>query len=74
MFGFRTESSKMDENINVVDTLYSDSMMPNGWVVIVSLTEGDIIYGSFASKEDAIQYGKGMVNATIKRMFFPTIH
>ena len=64
----------MDENINVVEPRYSDSMWPNGWIVIVSLTDGDWNYGPFASKEDAIEYGKRLVNATIKRIFYPSMH
>ena len=64
----------MDENIKVVDKIHSDSMMQNGWVVVVSLAEGDIHYGLFASKESAIEYGKKMINATIYQLFFPTLH
>ena len=64
----------MDENINVVEGRYSDSMWPNGWIVIVALTSGDIHYGPFASKDEAIEYGRKLINATIYRLYFPTLH
>ena len=74
MYDNRTESSKMDENVNVVEARYSDSMWPNGWIVIVSLTDGDWNYGPFTTKESAIEFGKKMVNATIMRIFYPSLH
>ena len=64
----------MQDNVVVKDALHSDSMMRNGWIVIVALSQGDVHYGPFASKEDAIDYGRNLINATIYQLFFPALH
>lgn len=64
----------MNDNVTIHDPLYSDSMWPNGWIVVVALTAGDVHYGPFASKEEAIEYGRKLINATIYRLYFPTLH
>lgn len=56
------------------DSLYSDSMMPNGWIVVVSVNDKDIVYGGFNSKEEALDYGRKLANAKVQRLFFPTLH
>lgn len=56
------------------DSMYSDSMSPNGWVVITHVNDRDIVYGGFNSKEDALKFGSYLVNAKVQRMFFPSIH
>lgn len=56
------------------DSLYSDSMMPNGWIVIVHVSGKDIAYGGFNSKEEALQHGSRLANARVQRLFFPTLH
>lgn len=64
----------MQDNVVIHDAVYSDSMLRSGWLVIVALTGRDVHYGPFASKEDAIEYGRNMINATIYQLYFPTIH
>lgn len=64
----------MNDNIIIKDQLYSDSMYPNGWIVIVALSSGEVHYGPFANKDEAVEYGRKMVNATIYRLYFPTLH
>lgn len=64
----------MTPHVQVDDAIYSDSMMPNGWIVVTFADDRDIVYGGFSSKEEAIAHGSKLARAKVMRMFFPTLH
>lgn len=61
-------------SIVIRDTPYSDGMMRNGWIVMASLSTGDVHYGLFANQNEAIEYGKKLINAIVYPVFFPSHH
>ena len=64
----------MGDHVVIRDTLYSDGMMRIGWIVVTGLSHGDTYYGVFASKDEAVEYGKKLINAVVYPIFFPSQH
>ena len=53
---------------------YSSEQPPVGFVSLTTVGEERILYGVFASVQEAATFGSKLVNATVIPIYKPTLH
>ena len=53
---------------------YTNEQPPIGFVTLTTIDSEHMLYGLFANVEEAIVFGRNLVNATIVPVYRPSLH
>jgi hypothetical protein len=62
------------DRVTVQGFEHSSEQPPMGFVTLTTIDDEHIVYGVFASVQEAIKFGSNLVNATVVPIYKPALH